>query len=69
MQLSWDKLRNRAGSLWEAAGGRAADAPTVTVESAVDRMVRAERHRSLIAALDAVGRQWKSDGKPHRFTP
>lgn len=35
--------------------------------SAVERLVAQDKHRSLMAALDALHAQWKSDGRPHRF--
>ena len=38
-----------------------------TVQAATVAVTAQRKGRSLMAALEAVNRQWQSDGKPHRF--
>jgi hypothetical protein len=38
-------------------------------DTAVDHAVTEHRYRSLVAALDAVDRQFRCDGQPPRFDP
>ena len=64
-----ETLGGWATATWEAAGPKHTDAPSEPVERAVDRAVTEHRYRSLVAALDAVDRQFRSDGQPPRFEP
>lgn len=56
---------------WEGHGPKPTDAesPLNTVQTAVKRMVQAERHRSLLNAIGKLHDARKSNGKPVVYVP